>query len=444
MEIRNATKAAAMQFVGALAVTAAACSASALERQADWQTVITGTQPKTPIAVRSVEGDSPAARAGLRAGDQLLTINGVTIKDSHDLFRARHRSKYGSEVVFAVDRGGARFDVRFTPRETPYEQHPGSETIYGSASTAKGFEIRLITTRPAGAGKWPAIVFIPWLSCDSVDYPRGAPDGWGRMLFELIRSSQSVVVRIEKAGVGDSTGPSCMDADLEDDLAGFRAGLKAVGELPYVDANNLFLFGGSIGAALVPILAREIPVKGIIASGGFYKTWLEHMLELERRRLTLSNRTPGDVNAALRGYADFYSLYLNGKATPAEVGARRPELASLWYDLPAHQYGRPARYYHQVQGLNVAQAWSAIDVPVLVVYGEYDWIMSREDQELLVAVVNGRRPNSATLIVVPRMGHNIETFASMAKAFEDDGGEYASSVAADVLRWIRTVATRGR
>jgi len=58
--------------------------------------------------------------------------------------------------------------------------------------------------------------------------------------------------------------------------------------------------------------------------------------------------------------------YLNGGQTPGQVIAQRPDLKPLWYDQPDHQYGRPARYYQQVQALDVAGAWAEVKVPVLL------------------------------------------------------------------------------
>jgi pimeloyl-ACP methyl ester carboxylesterase len=188
------------------------------------------------------------------------------------------------------------------------------------------------------------------------------------------------------------------------------------------------------------VLPREHPVRGIIASGAFYKTWLEHMLEIERRRLGFEGRAPAQITSAMRGYVDFYSRYLNGGLTPAQVIAQRPELKSLWYDEPAHQYGRPARYYQQVQALDIAGAWSEINVPVLVLYGQYDWIMSREDQDLIVATVNRRREGLARLIVVPRMSHNLDLFESPQKAYAEQGGTPATSlVAPEIVRFVKGV-----
>jgi pimeloyl-ACP methyl ester carboxylesterase len=417
------------------------CVAAELPRQADWQLRIAHDAGTNVLRIASVQADSPAARAGILASDRLKEVEAQPVTSPADIARARHRSKGGQPVRFTLERSGYPVRVTFTPRARPREAYPDLDVRYDSATTPGG-AVSFIVTTPRGAGHLPTIVFIPWLSCDGIDYPTGPVDGWSRVLLEIAHGSGMTLVRVEKIGMGDSTGPACVDTELDADMAGYRAALREVARLPEVDASRIFLFGGSIGAALVPILAREIPVRGIVASGGFYKTWLEHMLEIERRRMGFEGATPAQVTAALRGYADFYSRYLNGGQTPAQVLAQRPDLEPLWYDEPDHQYGRTARYYQEVQQLDVAGAWSEVKVPVLVVHGEYDWIMSREDQDLVVATVNRNGPGLARLVVVPKMDHNLSLFDSPQRAYAEQGARPATSVAPEVIRFVKDVLAR--
>jgi pimeloyl-ACP methyl ester carboxylesterase len=92
-----------------------------------------------------------------------------------------------------------------------------------------------------------------------------------------------------------------------------------------------------------------------------------------------------------------------------------------------------------VQKLDVAGAWSDVKVPVLVIYGEYDWIMSRDDQDLIVATVNRRRAGLAKLVVVPRMSHNLGLFDSPPRAYAEQGGTPATSVAPQVVQFVKDV-----
>ncbi len=85
------------------------------------------TQPVTPALARAmklpgatgalianVEPDSPASRAGLRAGDVVTSVSGKAIANPRDLARAIGDNRPGSTVELAVRRDGAERDVRVT------------------------------------------------------------------------------------------------------------------------------------------------------------------------------------------------------------------------------------------------------------------------------------------------------------------------------------------
>ena len=82
----------------------------------------------------------------------------------------------------------------------------------------------------------------------------------------------------------------------------------------------------------------------------------------------------------------------------------------LWDGANGQQYGRTTIYYQQLQDLNLMGAWSTIRVPVLALHGEYDWIMSRDDFELLVELVNRNSPGSAVFLTLPHTGHTFEHY----------------------------------
>ena len=194
-------------------------------------------------------------------------------------------------------------------------------------------------------------------------------------------------------------------------------------------------------AALDRILAlRDLgfslaEIRDLVSVGGWSKTWFEHMIDLERRRLALSGTEPGRIDAAMKQLAEFHAAYLFDRLTPAQVVERRPHLKGVWYDEPDSQYGRPARFYQQLQELDLAAAWSKVHVPTLVVWGEYDWIMDRGDQEQIVRLVGA----SARLLVVPRADHSFSQHADATTAFRNMGrGEYPAAAAEEILAFVRS------
>jgi pimeloyl-ACP methyl ester carboxylesterase len=114
-------------------------------------------------------------------------------------------------------------------------------------------------------------------------------------------------------------------------------------------------------------------------------------------------------------------------------------LRPLWTDAPAHQYGRPAAFYQQLQETNLAAAWEKVTAPVLSIHGQFDWVMSREDQELIAAWVNRNRPGAGRFVEVPGMDHGYMRYPSAVAAFKGEGGVFAEDAPAAMLGWLREI-----
>lgn len=321
----------------------------------------------------------------------------------------------------------------------PGREHiPGAEVFLDTVQSPAGYPLRIFVTRPqrAPAGKLPVLFEVAWLSCDSTEQPKGPEDGFTQLLWDLAGRSGFATVRVDKPGVGESGGPKCSDLDFSTELEAYRAAFRALKDIPFLDPSRVYLLGFSNGAGFAPLVPEGAPVRGYLVFSGWYKTWLEHMLELERRRMRLSGLSEAVINTRMKQYATFYDLYLNGKRTPGEIIAEHPELKEIWYDEPAHQYGRPALFYQQLQALNLAEAWEKVDAPVLAVHGQYDWIMSDEDGRLLVQALNTRHCCQAGYLVWPT-DHLLYVHASEQKAFGRDPDKYYDpKLTARVLDWL--------
>jgi len=91
--------------------------------------------------------------------------------------------------------------------------------------------------------------------------------------------------------------------------------------------------------------------------------------------------------------------------TPGQVLAQHREWKNLWYDSADGQYGRPAAFYQQLQALNLGALWHQVDVPVLVIRGTNDTIMSRLDSEAIVENVNRAHSGHAPYVEIEGMTH---------------------------------------
>jgi regulator of sigma E protease len=68
-------------------------------------------EPTVPAELGRVLPDGPAARAGLRPGDEITAIDGEPVRNFHDVI-ARVAGRPGEAIVVHYRRGGAQFDTR--------------------------------------------------------------------------------------------------------------------------------------------------------------------------------------------------------------------------------------------------------------------------------------------------------------------------------------------
>ena len=76
-----------------------------------------GLAQEGAVMVGTVEPDSAAARAGLKANDIVIGLDGRTIAGADDLVRALTCEKIGRDVAFDVLRGTERLTVSVVPQE---------------------------------------------------------------------------------------------------------------------------------------------------------------------------------------------------------------------------------------------------------------------------------------------------------------------------------------
>jgi len=322
------------------------------------------------------------------------------------------------------------------PRKTADESYPGVTVQYEEMALPAGQRLRLIVTHPSSTrSRLPVIFVVGWLSCDSIAAPPnslGAPQQLFRALAQL---PGFATVRMDKPGVGDSEG-DCGATDFDSELAAYRQAFRHLADYSFADPQRVFVLGLSNGAGFAPLVAQGAPVRGYVVIGGWIKTWFEHMLEIERRRLALAGTPASALNARMQDVEQLYGAYLLEQQSPRSIFARRPALQALWEGDPEHQYERPVSYYQQLQRLDLMQAWAAVKVPLLALHGEFDWIMSRADLELMAELVNHNAPGAARFMELPRTGHTLEHYASLQDAYAGKALAFDAELARQIGAWF--------
>lgn len=407
-----------------------------------------GPVPRT-FLVSSVAPGSLAAELDIHVGDDLVYIEKRLPASRADLAEIAKGLRAGQRVTIDISRGGqSRLLTGILP-EMPRETYPDVDVLYESVAASKGEKLRVIITKPKNTtGKRPVIFVAGWLSCDSVEAPNDTTDATALILRALAEIPGFCTVRLDKQGTGDSQGV-CSETDFESELAGYRAAFRSLAQHDFIDADQIYILGSSNGGGFAPLIpetdAEQTRVLGYVSIGGWVKTWLEHMLEIERRRFTLSGKSPGDVNDRMKGAEILYPEWLIKGRRVDEIVLERPALADLWPEGAdrAHLYGRPLAFYQQLQKLNLAAAWSRVKVPALILHGQYDWIMSREDPQMMAGFVNANKPGAARFIEIPAGGHGLQHYPSMEDAFQHKEISFDPANARLLVDWFKQVGHDG-
>lgn len=327
------------------------------------------------------------------------------------------------------------------------ETHPNITTSYGTLTLRDGVKLQTIVTKPTNAtGRLPAILFVQWLSCDTVatsDHPR---DGWSAMLKQVVRRSNALVWRTEKRGIGASEG-NCATMDYDTELADHKQALEQLKQRDDIDPNRIVVFGGSIGGTYAALIAADQSVAGVMIWGAGATTWAERMLKFERNALELRGTAPDQLAREMTLRLQFFDRYLIANQTPAQIAAADATVGAVWSRIVGTatdgQYGRPFAFHQQAQRADWATAWSKVKSPVLAMYGEYDWFESRDATSLIARIVNVKSPGRGTYAEVPRMNHHFAEFTSAEAAFAEKEGRVNPEPAVEVmLAWLGKIFAR--
>jgi pimeloyl-ACP methyl ester carboxylesterase len=334
-------------------------------------------------------------------------------------------------------------DIEVTLAEWPREQPPDIQVLYDAVDTPDA-TVRSILTMPIGnTSKLPSILFVQGWDCGSVDWPLPEPLPVRELVYGLTRAGFAVM-RIEKSGVGDSTGTPCRDVDFRSEVLLFTSALKKLKSYDFVDAENVFIFGYSAGGWIAPLMASEEPVKGIVTYGTVVRPFAEYLVENYRRnRWRRSQRDLVQLEDDQRLIAQLLHHLFVDKSSVREVTVKHPELTAiakmLFPEDDEHFQGlRSLQHVRQLNDQNIARVWASLNIPVLALVGEFDIRTLPMDQEYIAAIVNSRHPGKGTWRLLPKMDHGFALHESPNESVAHEFvGPFGEQALQETLRWIQ-------
>ena len=408
-----------------------------LMRKAQWHTKFKSIDKNTyGREIKEIKPQSALVKAGLKIGDRLIKVNHqlidtqATWNDITDALVAN----INYTLTFSRKEKLYVAQVKFKPIDK--ESYKNIDVIYGEIINNKGDRQRTILTRPDKLkNKYAAIFIVQGLSCSSIEYTPGRKSNFIKTIQNIITGSNMVVMRVEKPGLGDSEG-NCSQTNFNTELSGYEKALKHLLKQDYIDPNKVVVYGSSMGSALAPYLANKYKLNGVIADGPFYRSWFEHMLEIERRIKTMQGLKQDEISHLMnRVYIPLYYNMLINKMSYEEIVQLNPSFTAHNYHQNNHMYGRPMSYYHQLQDFDIAGTWQKLSVPVRVRWGTNDWIMSEYDINMIEEVLNKNNHQDYKIYKFPGLDHWSTIHTSADDSFNGNKGEWDNKISQQIIDW---------
>jgi len=389
------------------------------------------------LRVQTVLPGLSAQALGMRVGDVITAVDGQAVASTPQLLAWLTTKPAGSRARLTVRRDDKTLELSGSLVERPREAASAHYVVeYGHVAAVRGRQRTLLSTPlPAVAGqRHPALLFVQGVTLSSIDQPLTDANAYSRIVAAL--------------------GGPATTVDFEQELDGYRQALKALRARPEVDPSRIFIFGHSMGGLWAPLLASEVPVRGIAVAGTGFRTWIEYALENTRRQSLLSGATAAAVHDDLTRLAPLLTGFLAEWLTPAQLRERHPGAKDLLDDLfeagGTLHAGRALPFWHQVNALNLPAAWAkahANGAPqVLALWGEHDFLVNGLDHRLLAEHLNGLRADSAQALMLENTDHAFLQTRSQADSFKhwgQPGKAFNPSVIHALDTWIRPLAGRG-
>ncbi|MDD5362485.1 MAG: hypothetical protein PHN88_10155 [Ignavibacteria bacterium] len=399
---------------------------------------------KDGLAVTSVTANSTGEKLGMKANDVLKSVNEINVNTIKAYKEAVKNLREKMQVKIGAIRGGVNLVLTGITEPLPYEKSDKYDVIYDEVKFKEGY-LRIITTKPKGEGKFKTILFIPGYMCYSLDNIGKHP--YGQVVDRLSEKGYSVV-RVEKPAMGDCLNtPDCFEIDYNTELEAFEAGFQKMLEYDFVDKDNVFVFGHSLGGYEAPMIDKNRIAKGVIVCGTGLKTWYEYIIDMFRFQNPISGVDYIENEKVVTDMIKVLYDYLVLKKHPKDL-ALTEELKNemkeyLEFDGGDRVWDRNYKFWQQLQDLNMPVVWKNVKANVLIIRGEGDFeAFSNKDHEDIEKIVNLYHPGKGKFLLIPNMDHGFATSKTPEESFKNKNipgfyyNNFNPAVIDEISNWI--------
>lgn len=349
---------------------------------------------------------------GAATDDVLLEINGSTTNNIQELLTVRATLRADDPISIVVLREGKKKTLKGKAVMLPYEESRHADVIYDQFEY-NGGQIRTIMHKPKKSGKHPTIFFIPGYTCSSVDNMH--PIHPYNKLLDSLAAKGYAIYKMEKPGMGDNENTGdCRQLGFDQELESYLIGYDELKKYDFVDQDNIFLWGHSMGGLYSPLIAAEKQPKGVAFYGMVHDTWTEYLLRMVRYqnpRIGTSDYQQTDKDVRVL-FGMLYEHYYQGKSSK-ELAAQNPDYNRILardfqFDGENQILFRHEDFWRELYDYSLTDALVKFNGFVLSMNGEADLeVINDFSQREVAHIVNHYHPGHGEFYYFPKTDHSM-------------------------------------
>lgn len=349
------------------------------------------------------------------AGAVLQQINETPIHSMSDLSGALAGIKQGDDLKVVVFENGKKKTFQGLASGRPIEHHPNAQIEYGVVGY-EGNNLRSFLYLPNGVEKPPVVFFIQGYLCQTIEMQSDNP---AKQLIDKWIQKGVAVFLVEKPGMGDSESKvPCIDIDFNQEFLGFSKAYESLEKNSKIDAENIFLFGHSMGGVISPLLALEYKPAGVMVYGIVGTNWYDYMVDVYTEQPLIMGVSNEQIKENVTYYLPFIKDMLIHKKSNLELiessiyGEKLKEDGVSESLAQGYFIQRHYRFWQTLADIDIPKTWSRVKVPVLVLHGEFDiQAIHPKYSEMIVKNVN-EHEGKASFQLFPKTEHAFLKFDS--------------------------------
>lgn len=291
-------------------------------------------------------------------------------------------------------------------------------------------------TKPTGTGHFPTVILIGGYGPNTRNLPMMGHQRF-LVLADYLTRQGLAVLRFDKRGTGQSTGDysTATSYDFAQDVLAALTYLKT---RPDIDHQRMGLIGHSEGGMIAAMVAAASPdVKFIISMAGVGQTNIDALVEQTARQLQADGASETMLAHDRNLRQQFFTIITHTEDPVIAAEQLHGLIHNYWATLPASCKVETAKlpfaitqanaelmvktlngaWYRYFLSYSPTDTLRQVKVPVLVISGDLDWIVSPQQTFPVIKQALQEAGNQdTTLQIIPHLNHVFQTCSTGSMA----------------------------